>query len=493
MGIIQQQALRNTIASYLGTGFGVVSRLLMTIFLSPLQIGVLALLDSISGSFVVLFNLGYNQILIKLFPKYRDPSKGHNGFLVLGLIISIIGILLGVGLYYLLEDYITTSKGDEGQALMVYAYLIPILILFRILYRNFDGYVRMLYNSVIGTLLDSFFAKLIFFSGMIMLSVTVINFDTLVYIYVLSMSLPGLLILLYSLKITKPIVWPKEIISTKKNKRKISQYIGYGVLMGASGSIVLYLDTLMLHKLLPKNSIDLVGIYSMMFFAALLITVPANGIKRISFTVLAESWKNNDTENIQSIYSKSAITQLIIGFYIFLIGWICLDPVLELLPKYTEGKYVFLFLGLAQVIEMGTGVNTEIISTSDKYYFNTVFNVILAIVVFVSNYFLIGAFGIIGAGIASFSAMTIINAFRWYFIKKEFGFTPITKNLIVAVLIGLTFLGLSSFVNYNANPFVTIIINIILLTSLYWLIILKLKLSEDINGWINKIRVKYTK
>ena len=98
-----------------------------------------------------------------------------------------------------------------------------------------------------------------------MLSITVINFDTLVYIYVLSMSLPGLLILLYSFKVTKPIVWPTAIISTKENKRKISQYIGYGVLMGASGSIVLYLDTLMLHKLLPENSIDLVGIYSMMF------------------------------------------------------------------------------------------------------------------------------------------------------------------------------------------------------------------------------------
>lgn len=494
LGIIQQQALRNTIASYTGIVFGMLSRLLMITFLAPLQIGIISLLDSISGVFVILFNLGYNQILIKMFPFFRDEKKGHNGFLALGIIISLIGIALGVSLYYLLESWILESKGDEGKALMVYAFLIPILIIFRILYRNFDGYVRMLYNSVIGTLLDSFFAKLLFFTGLALVSWQFISFDSLIYIYALSLSLPGLLILLYAIKVTGKIVSPKPIFIKKENKKKVFQYVGYGVLMGASGSIVLYIDQLMLHKLVPENSLGSVGIYSIMFFAAVLITIPSNGIKRIAFTVLSESWKNRDNENIQKIYQKSSLTQLIIGFYIFIIGWACIDPALEFLPKFETGKYVFFFLGLAQVIEMGTGVNNEIIATSDKYYYNTIFNVILASFVFVSNYFLISEYGIIGAAIASFISMSLINLVRWYFLKREFNFNPFNKSFYTALVIGVSFLVFTHlFKGYSANPILKIIINFTVISFFYWLIIIKLKVSEDINGLILKIKSKYIK
>lgn len=459
----------------------------MVLILSPLQIGIMALLDSISGIFVILFNLGYNQILIKLFPKFRDEEKGHNGFFVLGLVISSIGIILGVTLYSLLEDFIIKSKGSDDEAMMVYAYLIPILIIFRILYRNFDGYLRMLYKSVVGTFLDSFLAKFISLLGMLLMFKTFITFDNLVYIYVFSLCIPGLVISLYAYKATSVIVLPKPIIETKKDKVKVSKYILHGILMGASGSIVLYMDQQMLHKLIPENSIEAVGVYSIMFFGAMLIAVPSNGIKRISFTILAESWEKKDKDNINLVYKKSALNQMIIGFYLFLIGWACIDPVLEFLPKYESGKYVFLFLGIAQIIEMATGVNNEVIATSEKYYFNTIFNVILAIIIFISNFFFIQWYGIVGAGLASLIAMFIINSFRCLFLFKQYQLNPFNKQFLFAGFIGTLFVLIISYIDLSINPYIEIILNLILYTVIYWFIIIRLKLSEDINGWLTKI------
>ncbi|OIQ33054.1 MAG: hypothetical protein BM555_04665, partial [Crocinitomix sp. MedPE-SWsnd] len=94
MGIIKRQAIRTTALSFLGTAFGSVGRMIMPFFFSTAQIGLLNMLDSISGSFYSLFHMGYGLLLKRMFPHYRDEDKGHHGFLALGIMISLVGIIL---------------------------------------------------------------------------------------------------------------------------------------------------------------------------------------------------------------------------------------------------------------------------------------------------------------------------------------------------------------------------------------------------------------
>lgn len=90
MGIIQKQSLRSSLINFIGVGFGAVSRLSMPIVLTEGQIGLIQLLDSISGFFVTIFSMGYVQILSMLFPNYRDDKTGHHGFLVFGILLSLL-------------------------------------------------------------------------------------------------------------------------------------------------------------------------------------------------------------------------------------------------------------------------------------------------------------------------------------------------------------------------------------------------------------------
>lgn len=491
MGIIQRQALRNTIVSFVGIAFGSATRLIMPFALESAQIGIVALLDSISGLFVVVFNFGYNLILKKLFPKYRDEENGHAGFLLFGILLTLLGVALASIVYYFTQNLLLSSEGGETDLIKSFAYLIPILIFFRILFLNIDGYVRMLFKTVIGTLLDGLLSKIILLGAIVLIFTHSISFDYFIYLYALTLSLPGLIIVVYAFLKTKKLILPTANLLSER--KEISSFVLFGILSGSTSSIIQYADIIMINKLTLENSESLVGIYAIMFFAAMLISIPAKNINRISSVIIAESWKENDVENIQDIYAKSATNLLVIGSYLFIVGWACLDPVLEFLPEYQVGKYVFFFLGLAKIIELGTGVNTEIIETSTKYKYNTYFNLILAVLVIIFNIVLIQMYGIIGAAIASFLAMTIVNILRASLLYKVYDLLPFDKHFFKPLLLVIASILLVSFVDYEADPMVKIAINFSLISLVYWGITIKFGLSPEINDWLAKIKRRFMK
>ena len=486
MGIIQKQALRNTIIGFFGAGIGAVSRISMPLLISEAQIGLLQLLDTISGVFISIFSLGFDQVLVRVFPKYRNDENGHHGFLLFGLFISFLGIAVSWIIYYFLGDYLFQNN-EDSQLMRSFAFLIFPLIFFRIIFVNLDGYARMLFNTIIGSFLESFISKLLLVLSLGAFALTWINFDYLVYLFAFTLCAPGMVIIVFAIIKTNKISLPHKTLTQKSNRKQIYQYMLFGILTGASGSIVLYVDSLMVNKMISMAAL---GVYTTFFFAARLLIIPSKSINRVSVVVLAESWSSNNQENIQEVYRKSCLNQLLLGVFLFGIGWACLDPALVYLPKYMSGKYVFFFIGIGLLIEMATGVNAAIIGTSEKYKYNTYFNLILTFLVILFNYFLIIQYGMIGAALASMLAMLVINLLRWYFLYKTFKYQPFDKKFVKAFIVSVVFLTICCFMNYTAHPIVKIIVNITTLTILFWSVVIGFKLSEDINKWLLKMKHK---
>jgi len=491
MGIIQKQALRSTLINFVGVGFGSITRMIMPFVLEKAQIGVIALLDSISGVFIVALNFGYNLILKKLFPKYRNDDHGHAGFLALGLMLSILGTLIGVLFFHLFKDAYFGDKLDQSPLLKPFIFLIPILIFFRILFVNLDGYVRMLFKTVIGTFLEGFVSKIIFLTAILLYMYAIINFDYFIYLYCLALSFPGLFTLFYAFFITKKVKLPSSELMAES--KKIRSYILFGILTGSTGAILQYVDILMIEKLIPINAEAEVGVYSVFFFAAALIMIPYKSVGKISSVVIAESWRDMDIENLKDIYKKSALNLLIIGGFLFIIGWACIDSVLEFkkLQPYAYAKNVFFILGIARLIELSTGMNAEIIDSSEKYKFNTYFHVILAVLAIAFNLIFIPMYGILGAGIATFLALTIINILRGVFLYKTYQLIPFDKHFFKTLVVVIVFIVLASLMSFNINPILEIVINALVLSIAYWAVIIKLKVSSDINGWLLKMKTKF--
>ena len=140
---------------------------------------------------------------------------------------------------------------------------------------------------------------------------------------------------------------------------------------------------------------------------------------------------------------------------------------------------------------MSTGVNMEVIATSERYKMNTYFNVSLVLLTIIFNVWLINVFGLTGAALASVLSVLIINSMRWYYLKRKFGFQPFDGAFGKAFLFGAIALIGVSFLSFDVSPLISAGIQFIIISLVYWFVVIRFSFSDDINAWIKKMKKKF--
>jgi hypothetical protein len=154
---------------------------------------------------------------------------------------------------------------------------------------------------------------------------------------------------------------------------------------------------------------------------------------------LSRAWKDKDLPRIHSIYRRSSINQLIFAVGVFTLIWINFtDGVLtfKLKEGYLDAKPVFLYIGLMRLIDLGTGLNAQIISTSVYWRFEFVTGLILLTLTLPMNYLLTQSNGIIGTAVSNLVAMGVYNLIRYIFLLKKFNMQPFTRQSLYTLLLG---------------------------------------------------------
>jgi O-antigen/teichoic acid export membrane protein len=156
MGIIEKQATKNAIFSYLGAGLGFITTMWVANFLSTAENGARLLLISYSTLFAQFANLGFTSVTNRFFPYFRNKEKGHHGFLFYAILISSIGFLLCWLIFIFIRPTLIESNLTKSPLFnTVLLYLMP-LTLFSVFFNIFDSYLRACYNSVIGSFSKDF-------------------------------------------------------------------------------------------------------------------------------------------------------------------------------------------------------------------------------------------------------------------------------------------------------------------------------------------------
>jgi O-antigen/teichoic acid export membrane protein len=197
---------------------------------------------------------------------------------------------------------------------------------------------------------------------------------------------------------------------------------------------------------------------------------------------------------VKSIYQKSSITLLIIGGYIFMGVWCNMYAVFGFLPEeFQLGYYVVLFIGVAQLFDMLSGVNNELIAASPSYRLNTWFTILSIIVGLAVNVLLIPSYGIDGAGMATLITVVVINSLRMVAVYRIHGMHPFTLNTLkVIVLIVLLTWGVQSIPDVE-NYLLNLLLKGSLITLVYVPAIYFSKVSTDINSLIDGVLNKLLK
>lgn len=480
MGIVKTQSIQYTLLYYFGVGLGYLNTvILFPKILDPDEFGLTRILLSVSIVIAQLAQLGSTSMVIRYHAILREKVFS------LGVLICSFGLIILLGIAYFFKNYITSFYIENSQ-LFVSHYLLLIPFTIAIAYFNlFDSYLRAIYRNIFSAFLSNIILRIIWLGLIIIYSQHLLDFNAFIILYSSSYAIISMISLIYITLFKQTTISFKFHPKEQSLFRQIFNFNTFTLLAGLSIFLINKVDIIMLGSM---ENLATLGIYAIASYMAMVIRVPASSIGRTAQVIVANSFKNNDLKSIADLYQKTAITQMILSFGIFMLILINFQNITFFLPEEYGGSFIiFCFLGIAQVIDSSMGINGFIMINSKYYRVETLSSVMLLFLTILSNYILIPIYGGNGAAMATLLSIFIYNAFRLTYISMKLKMQPYTPKTALAFIISLIacFVGL---VIPKANNF---ILDALMRSSITFLIYIPLiywsKLSYDINGMINQI------
>lgn len=486
MGIIQKQSISGVIWSYAGVALGFVTTVvLFTRWLDTEEIGLLRLLVSYSSIMAMFASLGMNSVAVKMFPKFRDEKTGHHGFLALAVIVVLAGFAVSTLVYLLMQDYFIVNAEKKSSLFIPYFFTVIPLTLFLVLYGILDSYFRVLFNAVKGLAYKEVHQRVFIILAIVLYYFEFIDFTTFVWSYVFAYLLPVVLLII-SLIRQKMLVFKTDFgFLDKPLKREIMSVAVFGILASFSSILVQSIDVIMINEMLGLGP---TGVYTISFFFGTLILIPMRTMSRIGGVVVSEAWKKNDLKTISEVYTKSSLTLSILGLLFFIGIWGNIENVFQLVgQQYSEGRYVILFIALANLTDVYTGMSNQIIANSKYYRWLTYLLLVFTGLIVITNFLLIPAYGIVGAALASFISKLAYNIMQYAFLYHRFGLQPFNYKHLIAIVIAILAWWLSTLIPALSNYLLDIAVRSFALTAMFMLPVYFFKISDDLNGRVNSL------
>lgn len=490
MGIVIRQSFKASLVNYVGVGLGVVNQLLVaTRFLSEGQIGLSRSLLTFSLAFASICTFGAPAIADRFFTQFRDDERQHNGFLTFLLAYAAAGFgiftvaFLALGPVY--RDWFT----EQSPELLTYYYHLIPFTGFTILQNVLESYCRNNQRIAIPTLLREVYVKVANIALILAYALNWISFGTFITLYVAIYGSVAMGLLVYLRVLGKLYLVPiNRQILTPELTRQVTAFGSFAVIGLIGGNLCTQLDTFMIGRYLGQAD---TGVFAIAAIIAGLIEIPRRAITQISGPLIARSIQNADWPATRILHQKAALTQMLIGTFLFLGLWCNIDDLFSLMSKgevYRLGKYVVLFISLSKLIDMSAGLSNEIMGYSQYYKVSTASVLVLAVLTYLTNRLLIPTYGITGSAAATALTILIYSLFRGGFVYWKLGLLPFTWRTLLGLGIGALTYALVGWVPGFGSGFwetvLTIALRSALIAAIYGGLVLLTRVSPDVNATV---------
>ncbi|WP_320168294.1 oligosaccharide flippase family protein [Mangrovibacterium marinum] len=485
MGIIIKQSIKGTIWSYLGVLMGFVTvAYLYPRFLSTDTVGLLGLLMAYTTLTSQFSLLGIQGVTARLFPRFRNKEQNHYGFVRIASIFMLVGFSGFLVLYYFFSPLLIQNNLEKSSLFADYFYLVLPLTFFSMLFSFLDNYNKLLYDAVFGIFLQEFLQRFFILVIISAFAIKIITLNALIWGYTAAACMKGIILLIHLVRNKEIRFAGNQSILTPHLKREILDVAFFSILGGLGSMIIFNIDKIIINQMLDLSN---TGVYTIAFYFGTLVIIPSRPLLKISGTLIADAWHQNDMTSIRTIYYKSCINQFIIGGFIFTGIWTNISNILEILgPEYAASKWVIFFIGIGYLFDMMTGANTHVISYSSKYRISLLFTSILIILVILLIYLFIPLWGITGAAVAVALALFLNNTMRYVFLYKKYKLQPFNLNFITVTILYAAIIFITDLIP-QFNIFADLLIRGTVVTGITVATVLALRISPDINNTVEKI------
>ncbi len=484
MGIVLKQSMNNTLVTYFGFAIGAVNTLfLYTNFMEADNYGLVQVVLSVSAVLMPILAFGVPNSLVKFYSSFQKNSD-QDAFLTLMVLLPLLLIIPIALVSFLANETIGSLLSRENPVVRDYVWQIFLTGMAMAYFEVFYAWARIRMKSIFGNFMKEVFCRIAQTGLLILLWLKIIEIDFFINALVGFYLVRTLIMNIYAYRLQMP----KLNFNLPKNWKNIVTYSGLIILGGSTAIVLVEVDKVMLNNFLK---IENVAYYAVAGFIASTIAVPSRAMHQITYPLTATYLNNQDSYALKKLYQKSSLTLFIISGLIFLLILLNLSDLYTLLPEnYSGGFKIVFWIGLAKVYDALLGNNNSILFNSDYYRSILFFGALLAVLAIVFNLWLIPAYGLDGAAIASFSAFFIYNSLKLGYVKSKFKITPFThetwKVLGLLVFIGVLF----SAYSFSFHPLFNIAFKSMLMIAMYIGILYRFKISEDVYGALRKFLKK---
>lgn len=483
---IRRQSIISSIIIYSGFAVGLLNTIFFTregLFstddygLTKIFIDVAALMASLSA-------LAMPSFIYKFYPYYSDNLKPKkNDMLTWALIVSCIGFIIVCILGYIFKDLVYRKYSANSPLFVTYYYWIFPFGLGLTIYSVLEAYAWSLHKSILTNFLKEVEWRVLTTFIIVLFYFKIIpDFDTFIKLYAFTYPAIAATLLAYLL-ITKKVhfVFKASTVS-KKFLKKIARFCYFMYGGGLIFTLSQVFDSFVIGAALP-DGMTKVGIFALAQILTSIIQAPQRGIVAASVPHLAKAWKDKNLTSIQNIYERSSINQLIFAslmLVLITLNYVQAVKVFDLKPEYLLGFQAFILLGITRLVDMGTGVNAQIIGTSNYWRFELTSGIVLLILMLPLNYFLTKELDLLGPALANLISITIYNAIRIIFLWKKYKLFPFTVKSVNTINLALIIFILTYLLFYNMQGITGLIVRSLFALLLYAGGVLLLRLSPDV-------------
>jgi O-antigen/teichoic acid export membrane protein len=387
-------------------------------------------------------------VIYKFYPFYNHylgPKKNELPFITLIINLIGFGILLIIG--WQQKDFIIRKLGKSPSLAQYFNYVYPYAF-FLLIFYWLEAFAWGLRKGVYSNFLRETLIRILTTLLIIAFGLKYIDLTVFLTLFSLLYVIPSLLLLINLIQ-SKQFSFKSLQISSVTRRLK-GKMFSFALFVFAGQFFNLLARTNDTFLIVGLRGLNDAAIFAIATYVSAILEIPQRSLNSISIPVLATSWKNKDFANIKHIYHKSVSNLLAIGLLLFGLIWLNTDNLVNFLNWVSNkeaggydaiSKLIFI-LGLAKLIDLATGVNSQIIGTSNFWKFDFFTNLFYILLSLPLNYYLIKNYNLEGLAYSNLIALCLYNSIRFLFLYKKFKLQPYTykHGLFLVLSIGLILL-----------------------------------------------------
>ena len=482
MASIRKQTIQSSIIVYFGFLVGAFNTYLYTKngSFTKEEYGVTRIFIDFAQNFFAFASLGTVPVLYKFYPYYKDnlPDK-KNDLLSWVLVVSLFGFILVSLAGIAFEPYVIQKFGEHSSLFLQFYHLVFPFSLGYLLFSVLESYSWALQTTVISNGLKETGLRIITTAFIALFYFKVITFMQFMYLFASLYIIIAALLLLFLWQTGRLHFSFKFSIVTRKFYKKmlgLQFFVFGGVCINA---IAITISGILIAS---KSGLADAAIFSLASYVANFIEIPQRSVTSISTGVLSRAWKNKDFATINRVYHRSSINMLLLSILVFGNVWLNVAQgitILHIQDAYSAGLNVVLVLGIAKIIDAGTGVNSVIIVTSTLWKFEFYTNLVLLALRIPLAYIFIQKYGILGPAYAELISQVVYNFIRYEFLRRKFNMQPFNTETLYTILIGGAAIAASYYLFFDMDGWLGIILRSVLFSGVLIGGMFLLKLTPD--------------